>query len=408
MSALKTLLFKDSFLALADQAISSGTNFCLTLLIAQRLDIKSFGQYSSILLVVYLLLSINNALIIQPFQVTIAKTKTKEQYTTVLFLGVLIVLSLFSIILLILYHLFNGKALFHINSEPIIWFVLMFLLNDFFRKLFLGLSKIKEVLLMDISYLVLAFLLLIFGQINLTQILFLIGIMNLVSTIPGFVFIIKSYQKPVFWKVFAADHLKQGKWLLSTALLQWCSSNFFILISGIYLGIEALGALRLVQSFFGIINIGLQTIENYFLPKIASLYTDNVVNAKTYLLKLTIIGAISFGVITIIFFVFSDQIIVLAGGLKYQYYGYVIKMISLLYFFIFLGYPIRIMIRILMLNEAFFTGYLLSFIISLASFHFLLKYSGLYGAVIGLIMNQIIMILYWQYQLNKKQFQLWK
>ena len=408
MSALKTLLVKDSFLALADQAISSGTNFCLTLLIAQRLDIKSFGQYSSILLVAYLLLSINNALIIQPFQVTIAKTKTKEQYITVLFLGVLIVLSLFSIILLILYHFFNGKALFQINSEPIIWFVLMFLLNDFFRKLFLGLSKIKEVLLMDISYLVLAFLLLIFGQINLTQILFLIGIMNLVSTLPGFVFIIKSYDKPVFWKVFAADHLKQGKWLLSTALLQWCSSNFFILISGIYLGIEALGALRLVQSFFGIINVGLQTIENYFLPKIASLYTDNVVNAKTYLLKLTIIGAISFGVITILFFVFSDQIIVLAGGLKYQYYGYVIKMISLLYFFIFLGYPIRIMIRILMLNEAFFTGYLLSFIISLASFHFLLKYSGLYGAVIGLIMNQIIMILYWQYQLNKKQFQLWK
>ncbi|URC11710.1 lipopolysaccharide biosynthesis protein [Flavobacterium sp. B183] len=408
MSALKTLLFKDSFLALVDQAISSGTNFCLTLLIAQRLDIKSFGQYSSILLVAYLLLSINNALIIQPFQVTIAKTKTKEQYITVLFLGVLIVLSLFSIILLILYHFFNGKALFHINSEPIIWFVLMFLLNDFFRKLFLGLSKIKEVLLMDISYLVLAFLLLIFGQINLTQILFLVGIMNLVSTLPGFVFIIKSYEKPVFWKVFAADHLKQGKWLLSTALLQWCSSNFFILISGIYLGIEALGALRLVQSFFGIINVGLQTIENYFLPKIASLYSDNVVNAKTYLSKLTIIGAISFGVITILFFVFSDQIIVLAGGLKYQYYGYVIKMISLLYFFIFLGYPIRIMIRILMLNEAFFIGYLLSFIISLASFHFLLKYSGLYGAVIGLIMNQIIMILYWQYQLNKKQFQLWK
>lgn len=88
MSALKTLLFKDSFLALVDQAISSGTNFCLTLLIAQRLDIKSFGQYSSILLVAYLLLSINNALIIQPFQVTIAKTKTKEQYITVLFLGV--------------------------------------------------------------------------------------------------------------------------------------------------------------------------------------------------------------------------------------------------------------------------------------------------------------------------------
>jgi hypothetical protein len=60
-----------------------------------------------------------------------------------------------------------------------------------------------------------------------------------------------------------------------------------------------------------------------------------------------------------------------------------------------------------MLNKIFFIGYLLSFITSLATFHFLLKYSGLYGAVTGLIINQI-MILYWRYQLHKKQFQLWK
>lgn len=408
MYAPKALLVKDPFLALVDQAVSSGTNFCLTLLMAQRLDIKSFGQYSSVLLAVYLLLSINSSLIIQPFQVTIAKTKIKEQYITALFLGLLIVLSLFFITLLIFYHLFNGKVLFDINFEPIVWFMFTFLVNDFFRKLFLGLSKIKEVLLMDVLYLVMAFSLLVIKQISLPQVLALTGTINLLSTIPGFAFMIKNYQKPVFWKMFAADHLKQAKWLLSTAVLQWCSSNFFILISGIYLGIEALGALRLVQSFFGIINIGLQTVENYFLPKIASIYADNADNAKSYLLKLTIVGALSFGVITFLLFIFSNQIIVLAGGLKYQHYGYVIKMISLLYFFIFLGYPIRIMIRILMLNEVFFTGYLLSFFTSLASFHFLLKYSGLYGAAAGLIINQVIMILYWQYQLNKNHFQLWK
>ncbi|KIA94999.1 lipopolysaccharide biosynthesis protein [Flavobacterium sp. KMS] len=408
MYTLRTLLVKDSFLVLIDQVITSGTNFCLTLVIAQKLDIKSFGLYSSVLLIAYLLLSVNNALIIQPFQVTIAKTENKEQYITTLFFGILFLLILPLLIITGMFHFLKDRILFQISPSAVICFTIGFLINDFFRKLLLGVSKIKRVLVMDMLFLILAFLFLVLKKLDLSEVLLIFGIINLISTIPGFLFMIKNYQKPVSWRIFFEAHLKQGKWLLSVAVLQWCSSNFFILISGIYLGIEALGALRLVQSFFGIINIGLQTIENYFLPKIAMIYDKNSITAKKYLLRLTIAGAFGFGILTILFFIFSDQIIVLAGGLKYEHYGYVIKMVAVLYFFIFLGYPIRIMIRVLMLNKVFFTGYLLSFFISLASFHFLLKYSGLYGAVTGLIINQIIMILYWQYQLNKKQFQLWK
>jgi O-antigen/teichoic acid export membrane protein len=138
----------------------------------------------------------------------------------------------------------------------------------------------------------------------------------LIATLPGFLFMIKNYEKPITWRIFVKDHLKQGKWLLSAAVLQWSSSNFFILVAGVYLGIEALGALRLVQSFFGIINIELQTIENYFLPKITLMYNQSISAAKDYLFRLTFIGAVIFGLLTLLFFIFSTQIIVLVGGLK--------------------------------------------------------------------------------------------
>ena len=82
-------------------------------------------------------------------------------------------------------------------------------------------------------------------------------------------------------------------------------TNFFILVAGVYLGIEALGALRLVQSFFGIINIGLQTIENYFLPKVASLYHQSVLEAKKYLVQITFFGLVVLGTLLSILFVFS-------------------------------------------------------------------------------------------------------
>lgn len=410
MNRLVKIATSPSIMVFFDQGIFSGTNFLLMLFLAQKLDIKSFGLLSTIILVTYLLISVTNALIIQPFQVMIGKVLQKKEYYVFLFLGQISLL--FILIALVKLTTFFASIPIDIKSltNPFLCFIVGYVVQDFFRKLLLGIVEIQLVLLIDIVFLALIIALFYFlkNNITLTNTLWIIGISNLVSSVPGLFFIAKKYKKPVSWKLFARDHVVQGKWLLSTAVLQWSSSNFFVMVSGIYLGIEALGALRLVQSFFGVINIALATVENYFLPKVALLYNDDVVKAKKYLLEITLFGAIFFVIFLSILFVFAAEIIVLAGGEKYQNYAYVVKLISILYFFIFLGYPLRIALRVLVLNKIFFVAYLLSFVFSIVSFHFLLKYSGLYGAVLGLIINQIIMILYWQHQLKKNKFQLWK
>lgn len=410
MKGIKKIVFSPSVLVFFDQAVFSGTNFILTLFLAQKLDIKNFGLLSSIILVTYLGMSITNALIIQPFQVTIAKVLQKKEYYVFLFLGQMSLLFILIVLVKLIVLLIPVPIDYKTLTNTFLCFFIGYLVQDFFRKLVLGIGQILYVLLVDVIFLILiiAFFYFLKNEITLTNTLWIIGISNLISSIPGFFFIIKNYQKPVSWKLFTENHIFQGKWLLSTAVLQWSSSNFFVLVSGVYLGIEALGALRLVQSFFGVINIALATVENYFLPKVALLYNESVAKAKKYLLEITLFGALFFGIFLSILFFFSTEIIVLAGGEKYKNYAYVVKMISILYFFIFLGYPIRIAVRVLVLNKIFFIGYLLSFAFSIVSFHFLLKYSGLYGAVSGLIINQIIMILYWQNQLNKNKFQLWK
>ena len=409
MNFLKKIVSSPTILVFADQAISSGTTFLLTLFLAQKLDNRSFGTFSAIVLVSYLVMSITNALLIQPFQVSISKITEKKQYQVFLTFG-LFILSIFTLISIQFAVLFLAQTNeYRINLNGIGCFLLGFIINDFFRKLFLGINKVKIVFAMDFIFLLLliAFFYWI-KTIQLSSVLWIIGLSNLITSLPGIYFIIKNYELPISWKLFLSHHLAQGKWLFSVALLQWCSSNFFVLVSGIYLGIEALGALRLVQSFFGILNVGLQTVENYFLPKVAGIYNENTAKAKKYLLEITLFGAFFFAVLLTAFFIFSDEIIVLAGSQKYQNYGYVVRIISVLYFFIFLSYPVRIAVRILVLNRIFFFGYVLSFVSSLLTFHFLLNSFGLYGAVSGLIMNQIIMILFWQNQLNKNQFQLWK
>lgn len=406
---LKKILFSKPVLVLLDQVIYSGTNFFLMLFLAQKLDLKSFGLFSTLMLFVYLTMSITTALIIQPFQVSYCKMVQKKEYLVFLTLGILLIVSLLLLLIKLLFIVLPAFNHYESYSNLIVFFIFCLLVQDFFRKIFLGLTKVINALLIDSAFLFFLFLFFYFLKdgIQLSNTLLIIGFANLISAIPGFFFIIKNYESPKYWKTFLENHIEQGKWLVYIAFLQWGSSNFFVLISGIYLGIEALGVLRLVQSIFGIIGVILISIENYVLPKMVAIYNESVVKAKKYLIDISIIGIFVFSILMCFVIAFSNEIIILAGGLKYQKYDYVVKIMAVLYFFIIINYPIRIAIKVLVLNKIFFYGYVISFILSLASFHFFLKYFGLYGAVAGLSINQLVMTFYWQNQLKKKQFQLW-
>jgi O-antigen/teichoic acid export membrane protein len=408
MSIIKKIKSHSSIFVFADQMIFSGTNFLTTFFLAQKLVVSSFGLFSSIVIISYLAMSITNALVIQPFQVSVVRVLNKEDYFRFLFSVLLVLVLFFGLILKLSVYLVPSLTVFKLDNNAIICFVTGLLIQDFFRKILLGTGKIYTAFSIDCLFLLLVLISFYLFEINLISVLWIFGIANLASSLLGIGIFFRNYKKINSWNSYFVDHINQGKWLFSVSLLQWCSSNFFILVSGIYLGIEALGALRLVQSFFGVINVVLQTVENYFIPKVASIYNDSVVDAKKFLMNITLIGAVLFGLFLSVFFLFSKEIITLAGGAKYEKYSYVVQIVSVLYFFIFMSYPIRIAVRVLVLNKIFFVGYLLSFLLSIGTFHFLLKYLGLYGAVTGLIMNQVIMILYWQYQLRKNHFQLWK
>jgi O-antigen/teichoic acid export membrane protein len=409
MNYIKKIIFSKPALVLLDQAIYSGTNFILMLFLAQKLDLKNFGLFSTLMLFVYLAMSITTALVIQPFQVSYFKIQQKSQYFIFLCLGILFLIALFIVIIKLLFFSLPVFRLYITYGNDIAFFIFGLLIQDFFRKFFLGLMQITNALVIDSLFLLLVIILFyVFRNgIQLSNTLWIISIANLVSSLPGILFIIKNFETPKSWKLFLENHIQQGKWLVYIAFLQWGSSNFFVLASGLYLGIEALGALRLVQSVFGVLNVALISIENYVLPKVIYFHHQSVIKAKKYLIDISSIGLILFGSILTFVFIFSDEIIILTGGLKYQKYGYVVKIMTILYLFIYLNYPIRIAIKMLVLNKAFFYGYVISFTLSALTFHFFLNYFNLYGAVAGLAINQLVMTFYWQKQLKKNQFQLW-
>jgi O-antigen/teichoic acid export membrane protein len=106
--------------------------------------------------------------------------------------------------------------------------------------------------------------------------------------------------------------------------------------------------------------------------------------------------------------VFAKQIFFLCGGADYIEYAYALQGMSILYLIIFTGYPIRIAIRVFLLNREFFFAYCISFLFSLLSAKYLIQQWQLTGVIISLIINQLLMLGYWQMALSRKKFVLWK
>lgn len=399
-------------MVLLDQMVFSGNSFLSTILLTKILGISNFGVYASIVLFVYLVISVLNAIIIQPLQVTISKVENQKSYVS------------FSFYLLAFSALFLGLVIyvtFKLNipflsvynnlSLGILLFTTGMVVQDYMRKLFLARLQILNALITDllvtILHLSILTTILLNFKIDLVVIMYL-GLAYIPSILLG-IFLIKPIlvAKAEFIS-YLKLHYHQSKWLLMTAIIQWWSSNFFVVASGVFLGLEMLGVFRFVQSLFGVLNLLLQTFENYLLPQTARLLVESRVQAKKYIRITSLKTAIPFASILVVLFIFSRPIIVLAGGPEYAPYDYVVKGMAVLYLFIFIGYPIRMAIRALILNKSFFIGYLISFAFSVLSFNFIIERWQLVGVISGLIMSQLLVISYWYYVLHKNNFSLWR
>lgn len=409
---MKHLLGNKKLLVLSNQMVFSGGSFLITLLLARLLK-DDFGLYASIVLSIYLFVSLCNALIIQPLQVTLATVDNVEAYTAFSFWGQITLIAIINLSSFIALSIDWPKlADYQALKYGLIALSTGFLLHDFFRKLLLAQAKVLEALILDIT--------MVSGQLIALFVLWLNDIKspNLVliclawSYLPSALYGIWLTKPKLKYlresALYLHTHYTQGRWLVLTALVQWWSSNLFVVASGVFIGKQALGAFRLAQSLFGVINIILQTFENYALPEAARLYAHSTQSAATYIKHISRRVLPLFGAILLGLFLFSDQVIFLAGGETFKDYGFVIKGMSILYIFIFIGIPIRMAMRVKILNSHFFLGYLFSLVFSLISFNYLLSKWELNGAIIGLAISQIIVLAYYQVILIKKDFQLWK
>jgi O-antigen/teichoic acid export membrane protein len=253
-------ILRKGTLAVTDQALFSGANFMVNVLLARWLAPAEYGAYSVAFAVFLLFASLHMAIVIEPMMVFGAGKYSSRfpRYLRAVFAGHLAVMApasalLFATTLLLrkLYSPAVEQALrglvFAAAAILLFWLVR----RVFYVLLQPGWGAISGALY---SVLLLGTVGLLKYTSNLsTQTAFLaMGVAGLVASVIVMIRFVPAWSsrtaRPIFKEV-CTDHWRYGRWALATALVGWFPGNVYYALLPMYLGLEGSGGLRALMNF---------------------------------------------------------------------------------------------------------------------------------------------------------------
>ena len=394
----KTLVF-------TDQAIVSGSNFVIGILISKAYGLFDLGVYAYAWMVLMMCSSLQQSYISIPMINEYAKKDidSKKEYLQQLFVMQLIVSSgmamvcFTGIVFLQTFSFFESlKNL--VYALPIL--VFFYTLYDFFRRVYFLRGNLIKVLVLDTitnwAQVGFIFSITLCHQYSLSDMVYFFSGTYLLGFIFGTTefFHFKHFKTSTF--TLFKTHWKLTSWLLASAVLQWFAGNFFIISAGSLLGNEAAGVVRIAQSIIGVLNVFFIALEMYVPVKAAKLLA---LGGQKQLFKFTKkvfwVGLVVCSLFALTIELTSSQLLTWLYGIQYAQYGHIITMFAVFYIIVFTGYPLRFALRALDNTKAMFFAYLLATIFSLLFSKSMINYWGIWGVLAGLAASQIIMQLWY-------------
>lgn len=399
---------------LADQVVVSGSSFLSNILVARSLGITDYGVFSALLLIQLFLLSLQQSTSSGIYQVLFGRldASIQKKYNSGLFYTQIIIYSILVLIAFGFSRIVTSELKIDITVFlPAAVSIILYLLQDFLRKILITREQESKALWIDVITNVLQLSLFgIFaftGHLNLSIVFWVIGLTFIPSVIAGIIWLKPGVPKISSIAFALKTHQQHSGWMFLSALLQWFAGNFFVVAAGWWLGLAALGALRLAQYIFGLLNVMIQAIENYALPKGSTLQSSGQ-DFKKFLVRIFIKTSAAVIPLLILLSVFAKQLLLFSGNAAYTSYGYVMYGLSLIYVLIICALPVRITLRVQLLNKNYFIGYLWATAFSLIFSKLIIQQWQLAGVLAGLFCTQFIVVVYWLFILNKRNIFKWK
>ncbi|MBI1224929.1 MAG: hypothetical protein GC192_06795 [Bacteroidetes bacterium] len=412
---VKSILVSPKSLALLGQAVASGGNFALGVLLARWLGLAVFGQYSLLWMGVLFLLSLHQAYITQPFLTLIAGKESYRRATYLESLSGLQLLISISLVFMALafYSLMKiiGYKVDLLQQIPAIGFVSAFyLIQDFVKKYCFANGQFNIPLLMDvILYISLFSCLILFkidGSLDLDIALWSIMVSYGISCGIGVRLIghqlIKRWNRKQILKT-AKEHYHYSFWLLGTSLVQWFSGNYFLVAAAATQGTVAVGALRMAQNMVGLCHVIFLAMENIVPVEAArQFFTKGEKAMFAYLRRagglvaIPVVGLL--GILTLV----SHWLIGWLYGTDYQAFAYLVGAYAVVYLLGYIATLQRFALRSMQFTKPIFIGYTASALVSLLVAYPVVERWGMGGVVAGLIGAQVLTLVVYGFAIFKK------
>lgn len=403
---LKHQLISKSLIASIDQAILSGLNFFISILLIKTVPKVEYGYYSIALPISLFIVSVQNAIVNAPFTVLLVTKKDdkKKRYVASLGLGQFL-LIIPAVCMGLLACTFLQHFGFNSTQTAIVAAVSLaaigLLSREFMRTYFFAAEKPLQVLKLDVFYVIFFFaaimLIYFLNKISVPWIFLLIGFSGLLVSLHFSRYSNWKYQKQDVKESYR-ENWQYGKWSLLGVLVTHIQSYSYLYLLGLFLGSVAVAdvsasrlllmPLILAQAGWGkiIIPYGSQLREK----------RQNMLFFKLQFLASIMFVVITISYITVLMF-FSVKIKNFFSEKYANVFDYIILWgIIFILNFIFLNasYSLQVLKKFDIITKANF----ITMLITLTCAYYLIKHDGITGGLIALIIGgSSLALLLWFY-----------
>ncbi|MEM6262695.1 MAG: hypothetical protein AAGI38_09330 [Bacteroidota bacterium] len=403
---------RDTYMTLADQALVSGSNFLLGILLTRALGLEAYGIYALVWMGMTFVGGIQQTLVLAPMMSLGPKESPENQpayWRATWTINACLSLAGGGLAMLAIATApwWNGGPLpdYLLTYLPLA--VIVYLIQEYLRRYFFIRSQVLWALLVDlVAYLgLLAFIGIcwIAGELTLEAVfLGFCGAYGSSSLLGWAASRLTTVSKKKFTHQFKR-HWVFGRWLVGTSILQFFSGNFFIIAAGTLSGTGAVGALRMVQNLMGVAHVLFLAMEN-FVPvrAAASMAEGGIAGLQAYLKQATFkLGGVLGGLLLIVG-VAAPWLLGWCYGAEHASYAYLVRGFCLLYILTFTGFIFRYYLRSVEYTFPIFLAYVLSTAFSVIAAYPMVGQFGLMGVIYGMGTAQLVVHLCYLISLKKR------
>jgi O-antigen/teichoic acid export membrane protein len=395
------------YLSVIDQVIVSGSNFFTGLILGRFVSPTEYGVFVLAWTTLMIALSLQNALVCMPMSVIGAQKSETESATywgsllivqVVLGIGICLIILVGSVILKNISTLSISYQSFLPLISTTILSCFFFLGQEFFRRLLIIKLVLKDTLINDVvthSIRVGGLLILLYaGTLNTVHSLLVISVSFVIGTAFGFYKLFNSIQ--ISYARIRHDLLESwqfGKWVMAEMLPYTLSVQGYIYLTALFIGVQSTAALGASQNILNATNILILSFSNIMMPLAAKRFNTGGNKALTKLMTkvgiLLAVPIVGFYLFTILF---AEEILVFVYNQNYGGYGMLLIICSIYFIISYFNRILQIMLYAKKKPDIGFFAKMLSFVVMVVLAYPLIKYYGVYGAAVGTVISQIIIL----------------